>query len=97
MHVLTAPTLRTFWEANPRAEDDLRAWHATVEKAEWRTPADVLAVYRDADVVGDNRIIFNIRHNEFRLVVHFKYRAQLAMVCFVGNHKEYDRINPETV
>lgn len=97
MHVLALSTLKAFWADHSRAEDDLRAWNTIVEKAEWQSPADVLTIYRDADVVSDNRIIFNIRHNEFRLVVHFKYRAQLAMVCFVGTHRQYDRINPETV
>ncbi len=73
------------------------AWHKVTENAAWASPADVLATYPNADVVGDNRIIFNIRGNEFRLIVHFKYRAQVAMVCFVGTHAQYGKVNPETV
>lgn len=68
-----------------------------VEKAEWKTPADVLAAFGKADAIGDNRVVFNIRNNEFRLIVHFKYKAQIAMVCFIGTHTDYDRIDAESV
>ncbi len=52
---------------------------------------------KDADIIGDNRMIFNIRHDAFRLVVQFKYRTQIAYVGWVGTHEDYDKINPETV
>ena len=97
MHVLSVATLRSFWAEHPRAETALAAWYKIVSKAAWTSPAEVLATFPTADVVADNRIIFNIRGNEYRLVVHFKYRAQIAMVCFVGTHRQYDKIRPETI
>ncbi len=97
MHVLSLTKLRAFWIDNPRSKDASAAWEKVARKADWATPADVLSTFPKADVIGDNRIIFNIRGNEFRLIVHFKYRAKIAMVCFVGTHKQYDAIDPETI
>ncbi len=97
MHVLSLSTLKAFWAVHPRAEKPLADWHKIASRADWENPAAVLAAFPTADVVGDNRMIFNIRGGEFRLIVHFKYRSKIAMVCFVGTHRQYDAIDPETV
>ena len=97
MHVLSLSKLRAFWATHPRAERALSHWHKIASKADWDTRASVLAAFPTADVVGDDRIIFDIRGGEFRLGVHFKYRSRIAMVCFVGTYRQYDAIDPETV
>ena len=86
-----------FWSTHPQAEAPLRTWFAIASTAEWTGPADIKAQFRAADFVGDNRVIFNIGGNKYRLVVHVAYPFRRVLVKFVGTHAEYDRINPETV
>ncbi|WFT83504.1 type II toxin-antitoxin system HigB family toxin [Methylobacterium sp. CB376] len=98
MRVLALKHLREFWEKNPRAKDDLRAWYAIADKADWSSPQDIKNTFRKGvDFVGDNRVIFDIRHNEFRLIVRVSYQYRSMLIKFVGTHAEYDRIDPETV
>ena len=99
MRILAKKTLREFWgkPAHRDAEQPLRAWHAEAKNATWRTPADVKAHYRHASIVGNNRVVFNIARNKYRLVVEFHYNAGIGYVRFVGTHKNYDRIDVEAV
>ena len=97
MQIIAKRTLKLFWEANPQAETPLRAWYALVSKAEWDGPADVKAMFRSADFVGDSRVIFDIGGNKFRLIVRIAYRYRRVLVKFIGTHAEYDRIKPEDV
>ena len=98
MQIIAKSTLRAFWERQPRAETPLRAWYAVVSRADWAGPADVKAMFgTGVDFVGDNRLIFDIGGNKFRLIVHVAYAYRRVLIKFVGTHAEYDRINPETV
>lgn len=97
MQIIAKRTLRQFWERHPQAETPLRVWFALVSNAEWKTPADVRSMFNTADFVADNRIIFDIGGNKFRVVARVSYAYQRVLIKFVGTHKEYDTINPETV
>jgi len=66
-------------------------------QAQWQAPSDIKAQYRSASFVGHNRVVFNIKDNDYRLVVAVLYRAQVVYVKFVGTHKEYDQIDAATV
>jgi mRNA interferase HigB len=90
-------TLREFWEKHPDIEQPLRAWYADVKKADWKTPAEVKAVYKTASFIANNRIVFNIKGNSYRLVVAVDYKYGLVLIRFIGTHKEYDKIDVETV
>ena len=97
MQIVTRRTLKAFWERYPRAEIPLLTWYAAVSKAEWRGPADIRAMYNTADFVGDNRVIFDIGGNRFRLIVHVSYEYRAVLIKFVGTHADDDKIDPETV
>jgi mRNA interferase HigB len=98
MQVIAKRTLRLFWERHPPAERPLRVWHALVAGAQWHGPKDVKASFgTSVDFVADNRAIFDIGGNKYRLVVHVSYRFKRVLIKFVGTHKEYDRIDPESV
>ena len=97
MQIIAKRALKLFWAANPQAKVPLSAWHAMVSKAEWTGPADVKVMFGTADFVVDNRIIFNIGGNKFRLVVHVAYAYKRVLIKFVGTHADYDRIKAETV
>ena len=81
----------------PAGRVPLRAWHSAVSKAEWATTADIREMSRSADFVADNRVIFNIGGNKYRLSVHVSYEYKRVLIKFIGTHREYDKINPETV
>jgi mRNA interferase HigB len=98
MQVIARRTLRAFWEREPRAETPLRLWYAIADKAAWKSPVDIKAQFgTTVDFVSDNRVIFDIGGNKYRLIVHFAYRYQRCLIKFIGTHKDYDEIDPETV
>jgi len=97
MQVIAKRTLKLFWETHPQAEAPLRTWFVLASQATWTGPADIRRAFGSADFVGDNRVIFDIGGNKYRLVVHVSYRFQRVLIKFVGTHAEYDRIDPEAV
>jgi len=97
MHVIAKRTLREFWGKYPEAEQSLRAWHHIAQSATWSTPADVKAQFRNASLVANSRIVFNIAGNKYRLVVVIRYKIQRIYVRFIGTHQAYDRIDVSEV
>ncbi len=97
MRIIAIGTLRNFWEINRDAEEPLKAWYQEVGRADWATPQQVKEMYRNASVIGDNRIVFNIAGNKYRLIVKFNYSYRIGYVRFIGTHTEYDRIDAEEV
>ena len=99
MRIIAKRTLREFWDklGHRDAEQPLKAWYAEARNATWSTPADIKARYRRASIVGNNRVVFNIAGNKYRLVVEFHYKTGTGFVRFIGTHKEYDRIDVEVV
>ncbi|AOE83332.1 type II toxin-antitoxin system HigB family toxin [Pseudomonas sp. TCU-HL1] len=100
MRITAKSTLRRFWEQNPThadAQGPLQSWHDEALRADWRSPQDIKAQYRSASFCGNNRVVFNIGGNKYRLVVEMQYRAGIAWVKFIGTHEQYDRIDVETI
>jgi mRNA interferase HigB len=75
----------------------LRAWYHEAAKAQWSSPHQVKQMYRSASVTGDNRVVFNIAGNKYRLIVKFNYEFHVDYIRFIGTHAEYDRIDAESV
>lgn len=97
MRIISKRALRKFWKRHANAREPLLAWYREVIKEDWDTPAKVKEKYRNASIVGDNRVVFNIKGNDYRLVVRINYRARIVYVRFVGTHGEYDAIDVEEV
>jgi mRNA interferase HigB len=97
MRIIAIRALREFWERHPQAEMPLRGWYAEVSNADWRTPAEIKAAHRSASFLANNRVVFNIKGNDFRLVVAVHYQQGLMYVRFVGTHAEYDAIDAATI
>ena len=97
MRIIARRTLLEFWEKHRDAEQPLRAWYYDAKKADWRSPADIKRVYANASIVGENRVVFNIKGNRYRLVVANNYPHRISYIRFVGTHQEYDRIDVTTV
>lgn len=97
MHIVAVKFLRAFWEQHPDAEQPLKSWVGEVRKAAWRQPAEIKEQYRSTSVLKNRRIVFNIKGNDYRLVVSVAYQFQAVYVKFIGTHKQYDSIDAETV
>jgi mRNA interferase HigB len=90
--------LVAFWTTHKDSEEQLKAWHAEVERAEWKGPEDVKRRYRSAGFLPNDRVVFNIKGNSYRLVVHVRYAPLcLVYIRFVGTHAEYDKIDATKV
>ncbi len=97
MRIISKKKLKDFWRIHPGAEQQLRAWYTKTKHAQWTSPTDVKADYRNASFTANNRVIFNIKGNNYRLVVAINYSFSVVYIRFVGTHKEYDKINVATV
>jgi mRNA interferase HigB len=99
MRVISRRTLREFWE-RPGCQDSeqpLKAWLRETEHADWANPADVKALYAKASIVGNDRVVFNIGGNKYRLVVRINYPHHVVYIRFIGRHSDYDKVDVETV
>jgi len=92
MRIFARSALRVFWEKTPDARPALEFWYDTIEKTSFKSPNDVLKFFKNADTVGNGRIVFNIAHNKYRLTAKFEYEKQLVFVRFLGTHIAYDKI-----
>ena len=75
----------------------LRNWYAEASRASWKSPADVKQAHRSASFVSGDRVVFNIKGNDYRLIVAMRYRSQIMDVRFVGTHSDYDQVEAATV
>jgi mRNA interferase HigB len=97
MRIIARKTLTDYWEREPNSEGALRAWFAEVQAASWATPAEIKAHYRNASILRDGRVVFNIHGNTYRLVVWINYTFYTVYIRFIGTHAEYDRIDAQTI
>ena len=99
MRVIAKSTLRKFWKQPSYydARGPLESWYEEVLKSAWNSPQAVKDQFRNASICANNRIVFNIAGNKYRLVVEMQYRSGIAWVKFVGTHKQYAKIDVETV
>ena len=97
MRVISVKTLKLFWEKHPDAKSPLSAWYTEAKKARWKGPQDIKAEYRTASILRNNRVVFNIKGNAYRLVVAVKYEFQIVYIRFIGSHAAYDEIEAEEI
>ncbi len=97
MRIIARRALREFWEKHPDARQALQAWYADVQRADWKTPAEIKAIYRNASFIADNRVVFNVKGNQYRVIVAVQYQHGIVYVRFVGTHQAYDRIDAARV
>ena len=97
MRIIAKRTLREFWERHSDARQPLLDWHKFVEQANFTAPADVKAMFSSASILPNDRVVFNIKGNTYRLVVHIPYHRGRVYVRFINTHAEYDKINAEEV
>jgi mRNA interferase HigB len=97
MRVIARKTLKDFWEKHADAEQPLKAWFHEARAAHWKSFTAIKARYGSADALPGNRVVFNIKGNTYRLVVHLHYKTEIVFIRFIGTHASYDRINATTI
>jgi mRNA interferase HigB len=97
MRVIAKRTLREFWARHSITEQVLKAWYQEATESEWESPADIKRAYPSASILEDNRVVFNIKGNHYRLVVKINYAYKLVWIRFIGTHAMYDKIDARTV
>jgi mRNA interferase HigB len=97
MRIIARKTLRNYWENHLDVRQALQAWYADVKQAEWNSPSDVKRIYRNASIIANNRVVFNIKGNRYRLIVAIDYRRHVVYIRFIGTHVDYDKIDATKV
>ena len=97
MRIIPRKMLRAFWETHADARKVLEAWYLDTKRADWKTPSDIKQVYRNASFIANNRVVFNIKGNRYRVIVVVVYEKGVVYLRFVGTHSEYDKIDATTV
>ncbi len=97
MRVVAVKTLRDFWDAHRDAKQPLLAWYDEASNATWAQPADIKAQYSNASILKNRRVVFNIKGNDYRLIVAVAYKLGVVYIKFIGTHAQYDTVDAETV
>jgi mRNA interferase HigB len=97
MRIIARPKIISFYERFADSKSSLESWYHEAKHSNWKSPDDVKKMYRNASIVGNNRVIFNICGNKYRLVVKIEYELSIIFIRFIGTHKEYDKIKVEEI
>ena len=97
MKVFNRKTLQDFWIKHSESKEQLNSWIYDVEHTDWKTTHDVKERYPKADILKNNRIVFNIKGNSYRLIVKVEYDRKQVYIKFIGTHSEYDIVDANTV
>lgn len=95
--IIAKKTLKAYWTTHSDCEQYLKTWYDTAKNSNWKSPNDIKNTYANASKIANNRVVFNIKGNNHRLIVKFNYERQWAFIRFLGTHAEYDKINTETI
>ncbi len=96
MRIFTEQRLKEYTNANPQSKTALQEWTEVVKRAEWRCFADIKKSFNSVDSIGNQRYVFNIKGNDYRLVVIIRFTIKFVYIRFIGTHKEYDNIKDIT-
>jgi len=99
MRIIAFRTLRKFFETPEYSDSEvsLRAWYHDAKIAGWKNSNELKNQYKNASIIGDGRVVFNIKGNDYRLVVAIDYEFQVIFIRFIGTHKQYDKIDAKTI
>jgi mRNA interferase HigB len=97
LRVIAKKILRDFWERRADCEQQLKAWYQEASNNDWNGPYDIKGAYPSASILVDNRVVFNIKGNHYRLIVKINYDYKMVWIRFIGTHAEYDEIDATTI
>ncbi len=97
MVILIKKTLLEYVDKHPEAAAPLNNWYSIAKSADWNKLADIKSVFNNVDYVGNDRYVFNIKGNRFRLVAMIFFDKRTLFIRFIGTHSEYDHIDCSTI
>jgi mRNA interferase HigB len=99
VRIIARKTLVNYYEIPEHfdSKESLEVWFHEVKRESWRSPSDIKKKYRNASILKNNRVVFNICGNKYRIIVKIEFKTQIVFIRFVGTHKEYDKINAEEI
>ena len=99
MRIIAFKTLREFWEKAEYAdsESSLRSWYHEAKSSDWKNANELKQQYKNASIIGEGKVVFNIKGNTYRLVVWIDYEYQVIYIRFIGTHKQYDKTDIKTI
>ena len=97
MRVISRKTLREFWDKHNDCEQQLKSWYREMEKANYQNPNQLKLDYPSLSILENNRFVFNIKGNKYRLIVKINFEYQISWIRFVGTHSEYDKIDANNI
>jgi mRNA interferase HigB len=95
--VIAKKALRDFWNKYPDCEQQLKAWYEEADSSNWSGPQDIKKDFRTARLLANNRVVFNIKGNHYRLIVKINYSYKIVWIRFIGTHAQYDRIDARNI
>jgi mRNA interferase HigB len=93
LRIISKKTVREFWLSHAECEQQLKSWFQETSNAQWSNPQQIKLEYPSASFLADNRVVFNIKGNKYRLIVRINYDYGIVWIRFVGTHAEYDKID----
>ena len=97
MRIIAVSTLRNYWIKHKPAEQPLKSWLEEAESSTWGNSAELKAKYRNASIITSKRTVFNIKGNDYRLIVDIEYRLKIIFIVWVGTHSQHDKIDAKTI
>jgi mRNA interferase HigB len=97
VRIISRKTLREFWIKHNDCEEQLKSWHRETEKSNWNNPNELKREYPSASILENNRVVFNIKGNNYRLIVKINYDYKIIWIRFLGTHSEYDKIDATNI
>jgi mRNA interferase HigB len=97
MRIVAITALQAFWAKHPDSKVPLQSWYALASRAKWKSPADIKAAYRNASFIANERVVFNIKGNDYRLVAAIDFEKAIVWIKWVGSHTDYDKIDVKRV
>ena len=97
MRIIATSTLKKYWQEHKSAEQSLKAWIQEIENSTWKNSAQLKTKYRNASIISSKRTVFNIKGNEYRLIVDVEYRLKMIFIVWIGTHSQYDKIDVKTI
>ncbi len=97
VRVIARKTLKVFWNKHKDCEQQLKTWYDEAAESIWLSPKDIKVNYPSASFLADNRVVFNIKGNSYRLIVKINYKYKMVWIRFIGTHAEYDKIDADKI
>lgn len=99
MRIIAFKTLREFFEQQKYSDSEapIRAWYHEAKAAEWKNSNELKRQFVNASIIGEGRVVFNVKGNDYCLIVSIDYEFQVIFIRFIGTHDQYNRINAKTI